>query len=114
MQVIKTYNNELIFDNLKSKNNRQYVSIKNEKICLDFEKIINSQFTGGNLESKYNVMKEFLNLGYHSKSPCGGFVNFYRFISDQGNYYIIYSGIKEVSNSHYVVTIHKIIADDFN
>ncbi|MGQ1911815.1 hypothetical protein ACT3CE_18830 [Marinifilum sp. RC60d5] len=102
--------NEIVFDNLKDKTTKEII-IEEDKLNIEFNKIIESQFSGGNIEDKYDRYKTFLGLGMYSKAHCGGFINLYKTLSEKGNYYIIYSGVNEVSNSHYIVTVHMILQD---
>jgi hypothetical protein len=112
MKIIKHFNKtELVFDNIRNKSNKVTVTIGDDTLKIDFDNIINTQFSGGNIQSKFNEYKRFMNLGQYSKAECGGFVNFFKITSDKGKVYILYSGINEVSNSHYIVTVHKIIGD---
>lgn len=110
MRVVKEFNKgELNYDNLRDTSGNEYVEVYGEIIKIDYESIIDSQFTGGNTGDEFEKIKKELNMGFYSKAPCGGFVNFFSVIGDKGNNYIIYSGVNEVSNSHYMVTIHKIL-----
>jgi hypothetical protein len=112
MQFIKEFgSNDLVYDNAKKGTTIEHVSINAEIIDINYYDIINTQFTGGNVGQKFEQLKDDLNLGMYSKAPCGGFVNFYKVTGNMGNDYIIYSGVNEVSNSHYIVTIHKILKD---
>jgi hypothetical protein len=112
MIVIKEYNsNELMFDNVERTSNIKKININGETIEINYNSIIDTQFTGGNTGQKFEQLKEILNLGIYSKAPCGGFINFYKISGSSGNDYIIYSGVNEVSNSHYIITIHKILKD---
>lgn len=109
MKIINEYKNgEIVFDNLKNKSTLKSFIINEANIILDFQDLIDTQFTGGNIANKFEVLKTFLKLGIYSKAPCGGFVNFYR-VKNKNNSYIFYSGVNEVSNSHYFITVHKII-----
>lgn len=110
MQIVKEFRiNELTYDNVKNGSITQLISLDSETIDVNYNDIINTQFTGGNVGQQFEELKINLNLGMYSKAPCGGFVNFFKITSNHGNDYIIYSGVNEVSNSHYVVTIHKIL-----
>ena len=110
MKTIKEYsNNELVFDNIKSKPSKTKIDVGNEVIQVDYNSIVDTQFSGGNMGQEFEALKTFLNLGMYSKSPCGGFVNFYLQEGSKGGKYILFSGVNEVSNSHYIVTIHKIL-----
>jgi len=112
MQVIKEFgSNELVYDNVKNGSITQSIDISDETININYSDIIDTQFVGGNVGPKFEQLKRDLNLGVYSKAPCGGFVNFFKVVSDKGNNYIVYSGVNEVSNSHYIVTIHKILKD---
>jgi hypothetical protein len=109
MVILKEFlNNEIVYDNLISEHSRMSLTIDNHTVILNFQDIINTQFSGGNLGNEIDKVKSFLNLGIYSKTPCGGFVNLYKQKLGRDNI-IIFSGVNEVSNSHYIVTIHKII-----
>ena len=54
------------------------LAIDNHTVILNFQDIINTQFSGGNLGSEIDKVKSFLNLGIYSKAPCGGFVNLHK------------------------------------
>ncbi|NOU61921.1 hypothetical protein [Marinifilum caeruleilacunae] len=109
MKIIKQFSpNEFVFDNLKDKKTREII-LGEDNLKIEFNKIIDSQFLGGNIENKYDEYKDFLGLGIYSKAPCGGFINFYKIRSVKKTNYVIYSGINEVSNSHYVITIHMVL-----
>ena len=111
MKIIKEYNlKEIVFDNLKDKSDST-IEFDTDKLVIEFDKIVNTQFTGGNIQTDFNSFKSFLKLGQYSKAECGGFPNFYRTESVNGSSYVIYSGVNEVSNSHYIVTVHKIISE---
>jgi len=55
-------------------------------------------------------LKYLLKLGMHSKAPCGGFVNFYQ-VKNGERSFILYSGVNEVYNSQFIITIHKILSE---
>lgn len=110
MKIIKEYpNSEFVFDNAKSKSSKVKIDIGSEVIQVDYNLIIDTQFSGGNMGQEFEELKAFLNLGMYSKSPCGGFVNFSLQEGSKGGKYILFSGVNEVSNSHYIVTIHKVL-----
>ncbi len=110
MQTIREYRNgEFIFDNTAANYSVEKIKLDGETITVDYNLIIDTQFSGGNTGQEFEHLKAFLDLGTYSKAPCGGFVNFYAITGDRGNNYILFSGINEVSNSHYIVTIHKIV-----
>lgn len=112
IKVIKSFGQNIyVFDNLKNKNHIVDIDINDEKIKVDFDLLIQTQFSGGNISDKnyFEKIKNFLNLGKYSKAPCGGFVNFFKIEDKKCREYIIYSGVNEVSHSHYIVTIHKIL-----
>jgi hypothetical protein len=112
MKIIKQFHiNELVFDNIRDKSNKTNIYVGEDTLEIDFNKIIDTQFSGGNVQSKFNDYKSLLHLGQYSKAECGGFVNFFKVTSENEKDYILYSGVNEVSNSHYVVTIHKIMID---
>jgi hypothetical protein len=109
MNIIKEFKiNEVVFDNLLNSEPIISLTINDDDVDLNFNEIINSQFKGGNVGIKFEQIKDILNLGLYSKAPCGGFLNFYELRSKKGRSLIVYSG-NEVSNSHYLVTVHKII-----
>lgn len=109
MQILQEFkNDELIYDNINDTTFTQSVDINSETLLINYNDIIDTQFTGGNMGELSTQLKNDLNLGIYSKAPCGGFVNFYKVSSNLGGFYIIYSGVNEVSNSHYIVTVHKI------
>ncbi len=110
MQTLQEFeNNELVHDNIKFTSYSQSVVINSDTIVINYNDIIDTQFIGGNIGELIPQLKNYLNLGTYSKAPCGGFVNFYKVSGNLGNDYIVYSGVNEVSNSHYIVTIHKIL-----
>lgn len=112
MQIVKEYrNNDFFYDNTKNQPIIQKVYLDNGEIEINFNDIIGTQFTGGNLFQRFEQLKSYMNIGSYEKAPCGGFVNFYSVIGKYNDNYIVYSGIKEVSNSHYIITIHKILKD---
>ncbi len=109
MLIIKEFlNNEIVYDNLINKDSCMSLIIDNHKVTLNFQDIINTQFSGGNIGSEVENIKHFLNLGIYSKAPCGGFANLYKQKWGEDSI-IIFSGVYEVSNSHYIVTVHKIL-----
>lgn len=107
----KELSNKFIYDSVKSKKKKITLSIDNDTIDVDFERIIDTLFTRGNIKdpSLIEDLKKLFNIGLYSNAPCGGFINFYKVKSKKSKNYIIYSGIKEVSNSYFVVEIHKIV-----
>jgi len=110
MKIIIEYSNsEFVFDNTNSKPSKTEIEINSEVVEVDYNSIIDIQFSGGNIGQEFEALKTFLNLGMYSKSPCGGFVNFHLQEGSKGGNYILFSGVNEVSNSHYVVTIHKVL-----
>ncbi len=112
MKIVKQFNTkEIVFDNLRDKSNSTDLIIGDDTLKIDFNKIIDTQFSGGNVQLKFNDYKSLLRLGQYSKAECGGFVNFFNITSENGKDYVLYSGVNEVSNSHYIVTIHKILVD---
>jgi hypothetical protein len=109
MIIIKEFsNNKIVYDNLINKDSRMSLVIDNYKGTLNFQDIINTQFSGGNLGNEVEKVKSFLNLGIYSKAPCGGFANLYKQKWGEDSI-IMFSGVNEVSNSHYIVTVHKIL-----
>ncbi len=110
MKIIKEYqNSQLVFDNTMSKSSKIEIDINSEIIQIDYNAIIDTQFSGGNMGQEFETLKTFLKLGMHSKSPCGGFLNFYFITAKKSSGFILFSGVNEVSNSHYIVTVHKIL-----
>jgi len=111
MEVIKLFKKqELSFDNLNNDTNEIIINLYDDTISVNFISIIDTQFSGGNISpSRFKEMKNKFNLGLYSKAPCGGFINFFETKSNYLKNYVIYSGVKEVSNSHYIVTIHAIV-----
>ncbi len=111
MHVVKDLEiNKFVYDNAQNEPTNQSIDVNNiEMINFNYNDIIHTQFTGGNVVQKVEQLKNDLNLGMYSKAPCGDFINFYNVIGSQGNNYIIYSGVNEMSNSHYIVTVHKIL-----
>ncbi len=105
-----------VYDNLKSRKSLQRVRLEEETLKVNYEELINTQFKGGNIENDIlvNELKESLNLGIYSKAPCGGFVNFFWITGNKGGSYIIFSGVNEVSNSRYIVTLHSIFKIERN
>lgn len=100
-----------VFDNLKSMRNVVKISVDNEILTINYNWLIDSQYTEGNILSdsqEYQKLKEILSLGLYSKAPCGGFINFFKIKGSQKNNYVLFSGVNEVSNSHYIVTLHKL------
>lgn len=86
------------------------ILLDDDSVLVDFGAIISTQFTGGNVSDRYEDLKRALGLGQFSSAPGGGFINFYALMSEKGVEYVLFSGVNEVNNSHYVVTVHKIIA----
>ena len=113
MMIIKKFSlGECVYDNSLKTHPRKRTEIDGNIIEIDFQAIIDSQFSGGNIAGKYDLLKKYLGLGQFSAAPCGGFVNFILVISDRGNEYIVFSGVNEVENSHYIVTIHAIFKNE--
>ncbi|HEX8549556.1 MAG TPA: hypothetical protein VF691_21530 [Cytophagaceae bacterium] len=113
MEVVKELNNsELTYDNVKNDQDKRSIRVKDEIIEINFQNIIDTQFTGGNLGEKREQFVNDLRIGMYSKAPCGGFINLFEVKSNKGVNYVVYSGIQEVSNSHYIVTIHKILLNN--
>jgi hypothetical protein len=111
MHIEKEFNHsEVVFDSFLNKQPFVSLILNNDEVLLNFNDIINTQFTEGNIGAKLTHLKKFLNLGMYSKAPCGGFLNFFELLSKNGNSLIVFSGVNEVSNSHYIITIHKIIS----
>ncbi len=63
--------------------------------------MINSQFSGGNINDKIDCFKKILHLGIYSNAHCGGFLNFYKLKGNKNNEYVIFYGVNEISISHY-------------
>jgi hypothetical protein len=111
MNILKTFKrNELLYDNTTDGSSIIKIEINSDFIKINFGEIINSQFQGGNVKNDFDRLKNHLKVGISLKAPCGGFANFYKVISKSKNEYIVFSGVKEVSNSHFVVTVHAIIS----
>ncbi|WP_445716946.1 hypothetical protein [Flavobacterium sp.] len=110
MESIYTFNNnEIIYDSFIDKNHILKLNIENIILKINFKEIIDTQFSLGNIpNNEINILKKYLDVGDFSKAPCGGFVNFYK-INNKNLKYVIYSGVKEVSNSRYLVTLHKVL-----
>ncbi|WP_111684804.1 hypothetical protein [Winogradskyella tangerina] len=103
--------NKSVYDSENSKKNKVKIVLSNEILKINYNKIIDTFFTQGNIEDE-SLKQDLLNLfslGKYSKAPCGGFVNFFEVLSNNANKYAIYSGIREVSNSYFKVEIHEII-----
>lgn len=112
VQIINNFRfGNIVFDSEISTTVTRTVSVRKSYIVVNFQDIIDTQFTGGNIPEKYEQIKLHLNLGYGSSAPCGGFINFFQITDENGKEVIIYSGINEVNNSHYIVTVHKILLD---
>ncbi|MCF2446938.1 hypothetical protein L0657_23490 [Dyadobacter sp. CY345] len=107
--LIEFKNNEYFFDNTSFEPSKINITLNDETIFLDYEWLIETQFKGGNVGDLFEELKYEMKLGQNSKAPCGGFINFYMLRGCKGNMYIIFSGVNEVSNSHYIVTLHKIL-----
>jgi|GEM_PF-3436191 len=113
MKIIQEFfSSEIFYDNSSGKESKRVIDVEDNEIVIDFQEIINTQFSGGNVSHKYEDLKSFLNLGLFASAPDGGFINFYLIKSRNYNDYIIYSGINEVYNGHYLVKIHKILQDE--
>lgn len=109
INIIKSYENkELVYDNLIDKLDCS-IQFGNAHLKFLFSEIIDTQFEGGNVPNEIELLANFLKLGMYSKADCGGFPNFFKVESDDQSEYIIYSGINEPSNSHIIVTVHKIL-----
>jgi hypothetical protein len=85
------------------------VILDSDWIIVDFQAIIDTQFSGGNVPNKFEGLKRMLGLGEFSSAPGGGFINFFSVFSQQNVEYILFSDVNEVYNSHYIVTVHKVI-----
>ena len=85
------------------------IDLNDDSVIVDFRKIIDTQFAGGNIPEKFEDLMEILHLGEFSSAPNGGFVNFYSVHSRNHKNYILFSGVNEVSNSHYIVTVYKVL-----
>ena len=82
MKIIKEFkNDEKVYRNYNSDSVQKY-HIEELELVVDFQDIINTQFSGGNTNSKFEKIKNFLHLGMYSKAPCGGFINFYEIKSN--------------------------------
>lgn len=81
-----------------------------DQLIVDFMAIIDTQFSVGNVPDKYEDLKHKLGLGEFSSAPGGGFINFYSVLRKKNIEYILFSGVNEINNSHYVVTVHKVIS----
>lgn len=99
---------QFVYDNTSDTSPLIGIIVGNALLRLDFRWLIDSQFQAGNLGSESNLVKKELGLGIYSKAPCGGFVNLFKLISSLECNFIIYSGVNEISNSHYIITVHKI------
>jgi len=111
MKILRRYQDDkIVYDNTKSNTSEIILNLEEGQLLIDFEKIIDTQFTAGNVKEKFELLKNLLNLGMYSKAPCGGLVNFYQ-VKNGDRCFIVYSGVNEVSNSHYTVTIHKILSE---
>jgi len=110
MEVIKEFlSNEFKYDNTKNQKNILELKIEKNIFKIEFDKIINTHYSLGNIsKDEIEIIKDKLKIGMFYNSPCGGFINFYKIMNKKSEY-ILYSGVNEVSNSHYVVTLHKII-----
>lgn len=110
MIIVKEfYNIDLFFDNTLGNTSTMTIVLEGENLMINFDSIINSLFTNESKDLDYEYLKSYFNLGGYSKAPCGGFINFFNVTGSKGNKYILYSGVNEVSNSHFIVTIHKIL-----
>jgi hypothetical protein len=96
---------KLIYNNALHNDVSIELNLLEDTMVINYQDIINTQFSEGNVEENEKY-KKYLRLGMYSKAPCGGFVNFYKLKSKKGSYYVLYSGVNEVSNSHYIVTVH--------
>lgn len=85
------------------------IDLNDDSVTVDFQAIIDTQFAGGNVPEKYEDLMELLHLGEFSSALDGGFMNFYSVHSHNQENYILFSGVNEVSNSHYIVTVHKVL-----
>lgn len=101
--LVKYEKGELTFDSNDSLPFIANVELNGKHIEVDLDEIVNAQFTGGNDPDVFRELKLQLGIGLYTKAPCGGFINFYS-IGD----HVLYSGVKEVRNSHYMVSIHEI------
>lgn len=112
MKIIKNFkNNEFVYDSVKSKKNKIEIEIEDDEIKVNYDEIIDCFFNQGNISnlSFKKELFEFLNLGINSKAPSGGFINLFQIKSKKNQTYIIFSGVKEVSNSYFIVDVHKVI-----
>ncbi|MFZ9847347.1 MAG: hypothetical protein ACO3EE_04265 [Flavobacteriales bacterium] len=99
----------LVYDNALKQENVVSFNFNNDTVVVNFNDIINTHWQQGNVdENEKNYLKEFLKIGMSSRAICGGFANFYRIKTQKGEEVLLYSGVSEPSNSHFVVTIHGI------
>jgi hypothetical protein len=69
MKIIKEFTpSEYYYDNAFGKESTCTINVENNVIVVDFQKIINTQFSGGNVSNKYEDLKSFLNLGLFSSA----------------------------------------------
>ena len=110
MKVIKEFSsNKFIYDNTKKLKNVLDVILDNLILKINFDDIINTQFSLGNIsKDEVEKVKNFLNMGLFYNDINGGFINFYK-IKIKEREFIVFSGVNEISNSHYIITLHKII-----
>ncbi|SDE60876.1 hypothetical protein SAMN04487996_10610 [Dyadobacter soli] len=111
MKIVKELaEHECYYDNaVTGRSTLTEIDLDDDSVTVDFRAIIGTQFVGGNVPEKFESLMEILHLGKFSSAPNGGFINFYSIRSRNHENYILFSGVNEVSNSHYIVTVHKVL-----
>jgi len=65
MKIIKHFNKtELVFDNIRNKSNKVTVTIGDDTLKIDFDNIINTQFSGGTIQGYSQFLRLSFGEGY--------------------------------------------------
>lgn len=108
MKIIAEYIQGLYtFNSLKNQSSGQYITIDSDSIYVNYLDFIDNLWTNDNFRAVKN-----LNIGLYGKAPCGGFISLLKCSSNEGKAYVIYAGVNEISNSNYIITIHKVLSTD--
>ena len=101
---------KIVYDNRRKDPKLKKINLGDDFIDVNFWDITNTDIQGGNVDSElHGELKKILHMGPYSGASDGASANFFKIVSKKsGKAYIVYSGVNEVYNSLYVVTIHKI------
>lgn len=87
------------------------LALDGEDVVVDVPALLDTHLQGGDAGAGLDVLQRLIPLGLYTRAPCGGFVNCFRVCSARGKTYYLYSGVNEVANSCYVVTLHAVWED---